>query len=101
MAYQVPVKQPLPVHNFNMPTHSAAYRKCLEAEGTVRVERDLVFIRCLGYLLIEAPFNEGRHQIARDISGCGDLEDMKQLGKMVVDHLIRLSESTFNVYMVP
>jgi hypothetical protein len=94
-----PAKQPLPVHNFKTPNHSAAYRKCLEAEDTVSAERDLVFIRCLGYL-IEAPFDEGRHQVARDILACGDLKDMKKLGKMVVYHLICLSETTFNVFMV-
>jgi hypothetical protein len=95
----VPAKQPLPLNPFhpgNLPDLHHAYNQCLTSESEAESEEEVMYARCLGYLLIEVPTSRGKHMIAEDITLCnGDAKGMGRLAKLYINHIIRLCKSAF------
>ncbi|CUA73147.1 hypothetical protein RSOLAG22IIIB_10587 [Rhizoctonia solani] len=56
----------------------SAYERVLSLES-----QDLVCIRILGYMLIHAPDESGRLNIAQDINDCATDQDVLELGKSI------------------
>ena len=95
-----PQRQPLlpnPYHQLDQVNYHEAYNRCLqsEAKAGATVNR-LMFARCLGYLILEAPTSAGRDMISDDILECkGNRDDMEALAQLYINHLLRLCELTF------
>ena len=93
-----PQRQPLlpnPYHQLDQVNYHEAYNHCLqcEAEAGTGVTR-LMFARCLGYLILEAPTSTGRDMISDEILECnGNRDDMEALARLYINHLLRLCES--------
>jgi hypothetical protein len=90
-----PHNQPLPPNTFHPDNATPlydAYRLCLENESRIeaRDTTNLAHARCLGYMLRELP-TDGRDVVAEEILQCVIRgSDMNELGKLYVEHLIRL-----------
>jgi hypothetical protein len=92
-----PRNQPLPPNPFHSENDVAlhdAYQCCFDNEmeltGAALAGPPLIYARCLGYLLLELP-DEGRRVVAHEILECRlQNSDVNMLGKLYVDHLIRL-----------
>ncbi|CAE6481682.1 unnamed protein product, partial [Rhizoctonia solani] len=56
----------------------SAYERVLPQE-----DQNPVHIRILGYMLIHAPDEDGRHKIAQDINACATDQDVLELGKSI------------------
>jgi hypothetical protein len=94
-----PRKQPLPPNPYDqltdMPSFNS-YRQCLlhemEASATNN-ELRLIYARCLGYLISEAPTANARDVIGHEITECkADPEKMDKLADLYINHLLRLCE---------
>jgi len=86
---------PNPYHQLDQVNYHEAYNHCLqsEAEAGATVTR-LMFARCLGYLILEAPTSAGRDMILDEILDCkGNRDDMEALAQLYIHHLLRLCES--------
>ena len=94
-----PQRQPLlpnPYHQLDQVNYHEAYKHCLqcEAEAGTTVTR-LMFARCLGYLILEAPTSAGRDMISDEILECKcNRDDMETLAQLYIHHLLRLCELT-------
>ena len=92
-----PQRRPLlpnPYHQLDQVNYHEAYNRCLqsEAEAGTTVTR-LMFARCLGYLILEAPTSAGRDMISDEILECkGNMDDMEALARLYINHLLRLCE---------
>jgi hypothetical protein len=94
-----PTNQPLPPNPFHPENDVAlhdAYQRCFdnEKEATLAGNTPLIYARCLGYLLLELP-DEGRRVLAHEILEyvTQNSDNLDILGKLYVDHLIRLCMS--------
>jgi hypothetical protein len=78
-----------------------AYNRCLDLEKRhVEVPRHgrldvLICARMLGYLLLEAPTEEGRMDFASEVvSCCNDgYKELQSLAELYKDHLLRVCKS--------
>ena len=92
-----PERRPLPVNYYPQDSNSAihdAYDHCLRREhGAGNDSQLLMYARCLGYLITEAPDDDAREYIASEILTCmGDGEKMNELARFYMNHLFRLCE---------
>jgi hypothetical protein len=94
-----PRKQPLPPNPYDqltdMPSFDS-YRQCLlhemEAIATNNKLR-LIYARCLGYLISEAPTTSCRNVIVHEITECkADPNELDELADLYINHLLRLCE---------
>lgn len=94
-----PEEQPLPGNPYdpNDTQIYEAYEQCLLSEAEANAENDwkgLMYARCLGYLISEAPDHNSRNVIVNEILGCeADSARMDALAKLYIDHVVRLCES--------
>ncbi|KAJ3515226.1 hypothetical protein NLJ89_g1890 [Agrocybe chaxingu] len=74
----------------------SAYDQCLQAEQAAGSDSKLlVYARCLGYLIREAPNDEARRRVSEEILLCeGAPEPMNLLAQFYIDHLFRLFRQT-------
>jgi len=92
-----PQQQPLlpnPYHQLDQVNYHEAYNHCLQskAEAGTTVTR-LMFARCIGYLILEAPTSAGRDIISDEILECkGNRDDMEALAQLYIHHLLCLCE---------
>ncbi|CAA7265206.1 unnamed protein product [Cyclocybe aegerita] len=87
--------QPLPPNPYIDVVQSAlynAYDQCLQAEWAAGSDlKLLMYARCLGYLIHEAPDDEARCHVSEEILLCErDPESMNLLAQFYIDHLFRL-----------
>jgi hypothetical protein len=90
--------QPLPPNPYSheqLDCHNA-YNVCLHLETAAPLPQgpqdrrsELVFARFLGYMIIEAPSDEGRATISREINSCGDDATCMVLAEFLINHLLR------------
>ena len=98
-----PEEQPLPGNPYDQNDSRIyeAYEQCLFSEAEANAENDrmgLMYARCLGYLISEAPDDNSRNVIADEILGCeADSVRMDGLAKLYIDHVVRLCESSLMV----
>ena len=96
-----PEEQPLPANSYDQNDSRIyeAYEQCLLSEAEANAENDqmgLMYARCLGYLISEAPDDNSRNVIANEILGC-EAVGMDGLAKLYIDHVVRLCESSLMV----
>ena len=90
-----PQKVPLPPNSFdqvqNAPSYDA-YKCCLEKEIEAGNNPNLLmYARCLGYLLLEAPTTDAQDFLAHEIIECATHRtDMDMLAEFYISHLFRL-----------
>lgn len=81
-----PRNQPLPPNPYSgviNPEWHNAYSCCLDAENGTSVQ--IIKARVLGYLIIEAPIQEGRIYVCHEILRCcGDSEKLRNLADLCV-----------------
>ena len=115
----VETNRPLPPNPFDKDLHSlfhAAYDQCLkhqeaaqlskqEATTTSKEEeyaKEVVYGRCLGYLLTETPHTDAKHIAADEIIGCdGCRENMNQPAETCINHIIRLCQRFAFTQLIP
>jgi hypothetical protein len=99
MMASFPEHRQLPVNHY--PQHSVhdAYDLCLQHEHEAGNDVQLLmYARCLGYLITEAPTDGARDYIATEILTCmGDGEKMNELARFHINHLFRLCEFFFDL----
>lgn len=100
MAFQADA--PLPQNPFDEMDDALfhdAYYQCLQSEAEAGTDKmGLVYARCLGYLILEAPDANGRRIIAREITECmANRELMVKLARFYINHLFRLCEFLVNI----
>ena len=94
-----PEEQPLPENPYDQNDSRIyeAYEQCLLSEAEANAENDqmaLMYARCLGYLISEAPDDNSRNVVANEILGCeADSVRMDALAKLYIYHVVRLCES--------
>ena len=93
-----PECQPLPPnpHPYVLnPDAHAAYAECLQSQVDAGDNPMLLmYARCLGFLIVEAPSEEARDYISREIRGChSDANEINKLAKFYIENLFRLCES--------
>jgi hypothetical protein len=98
--------QPLPLNPFHKDLDAsfhAAYDRCLRHEEATReaktkskeeqYAKEVVYGRCLGYLLTETPHTNGKRMVSEGIIKCnGQREKMNELAETYINHLIRLCQ---------
>ena len=63
----------------------AAYRYDPSPDGGKR----LIYIRILGYLILEGPSDQARTAVAHEVNACsGDEEELLAIGQLYFDHFI-------------
>ncbi|TEB29348.1 hypothetical protein FA13DRAFT_1815454 [Coprinellus micaceus] len=100
--------QPLPPNPFREDLDAsfhAAYEKCLRHEEAAQLSKrgamtktkeeqytkEIVYGRCLGYLLTETSHTNGKRMVSDDIIKCdGQREKMNELAETYINHLIHL-----------
>ncbi|KAF6750357.1 hypothetical protein DFP72DRAFT_1072372 [Ephemerocybe angulata] len=61
------------------------------SESSLQLEKALISIRILGYLLVYAPGNDPRYALAFDVRSCeGSHDKLLELGNWYFDHIARL-----------
>ena len=100
-SYRQPVAmpQPLPPNPYNTGQQAvlhAAYKRCVILQnshsevgqrGRLSV---LICARLLGYMILEAPTDEGRTEFVSEIVRCVDDMDLQKLAEVYKNHLLRL-----------
>ena len=102
-----PQRVPLPPNPFNQGRETSfyeAYECCLQDENRAGNDaRLLMYSRCLGYLILEAPSPEARHIIANEIIDCVDQQsDLDGLAEFYISHVFRLcmlSSTNFHPFL--
>ena len=94
-----PQVQPLPPNPYPQalnPEAHAAYDQCLQNQVDAGDDvKLLMYARCLGFLIIEAPSDEARDYLSSEITQCGgDVNKMNNLAKFYIENLFRLCELT-------
>ena len=102
--------RPLPPNPFDKDLHAlfrAAYDQCLKHEEVAQLSKqeattkskeeeyakEVVYGRCLGYLLTETLHTDAKRIVADEIIGCnGCREKMNQLAETYINHIIRLCQ---------
>jgi hypothetical protein len=73
-----------------------AYNRCLTLEAQADMHQSkpppLICARLLGYMLIHAPNNTGRHNVASDVGDCMDDAKLLELAQLYFFHFVRLCE---------
>jgi hypothetical protein len=92
-----PECQPLPENPFSVATDTPfhdAYEQCvLNEAGASTNAKLLMYARCLGYLILEAPDDNARNHISHEILRCnGDSDTMNSLAEFYIQRLFRLCE---------
>lgn len=78
-----------------------AYTQCLQIQpfNTDIIDKNLVYARILGYLILEAPADEGRDYICNEILTCKNnkskLHDFAELFMLTVNSICELVQSTY------
>lgn len=107
-----PLPRPNSFNTSNEPVLHVAYSRCLVLETNVLASpvavvpqtgrlSPLVCARLLGRLLLEAPTDDGRANVASEIMRCQDESNLQQLANLYKDHFIRCCKSKlplFNIY---
>ncbi|KAJ8593210.1 hypothetical protein M405DRAFT_931012 [Rhizopogon salebrosus TDB-379] len=88
---------PFPATLISHPTVNYAYNRCLTLEAQADMHQSkppsLLCARLLGYMLIHAPNNTGRHNVASDIGDCTDDAKLLELAQLYFCHFVRLFKS--------
>lgn len=101
---------PHEVPRFRDNTYVIAYNMCLRLEKSLQeaandgqnVEKELIYIRVLGFLLHHVPTDFGLKTIVYEISStAGDSILLLQVGKMYFDHYIKACTFTPLSFNVP
>ncbi|KAF5374168.1 hypothetical protein D9615_008901 [Tricholomella constricta] len=72
------------------PSELSAYRVCLAFEQQVTEQISVIHARILGYLILHAPTENGRHEVVKAIHSCNkDFEVLSELGQAFLDYFIR------------
>ena len=92
-----PQRQDLPPNPFDQATETRfhdAYHQCVQNQVDAGTdEKLLVYARCLGYLILEAPDFDARHLIVEEILECkANHDEMDSLAQLYINHLFRLCE---------
>lgn len=91
--------QPLPPNPYNTGQQAvlhAAYKRCVILQNShsevVQCGRLSVLIcaRLLGYMILEAPTDEGRTEFVSEIVRCVNDVDLQKLAEVYKNHLLRL-----------
>ncbi|KIM43725.1 hypothetical protein M413DRAFT_387497 [Hebeloma cylindrosporum] len=103
MAAHLQMNQPLPPNPYsavtNLEWHNA-YSCCLDFQNETTSVAQITRARVLGYLIIEAPIQEGRTYVCDEILRCnGNSDKLWELADLYITHLIRLCESTKLEYL--
>jgi len=90
-----PQNRQLPINHYPQDSNTTvhdAYDHCLQCEHEAGNDVQLLmYARCLGYLITEAPNDSARDYIAREILTCvGDGEKLNELARFYINHLFRL-----------
>jgi len=93
-----PQHQPLPSNPYPQDSNSeahAAYDECLKCQDEAGNDAKLlIYARCLGFLIIEAPDDVARDYISHEIMRCeGNGDQMNALAQFYITHLFRLCGS--------
>lgn len=93
-----PRHQPLPSNPYPQDLNSeahAAYNECLKCQDEAGNGAELlIYARCLGFLIIEAPDDAARDYISHEIMRCeGNSDRMNALAQFYITHLFRLCGS--------
>jgi hypothetical protein len=87
---------PFPATLISHPTVNYAYNRCLTLEAQADMHQSkppsLVCARLLGYMLIHAPNDAGRRNVAKDIGSCIDDAKLLELAQLYFCHFVRLCE---------
>ena len=94
-----PRDQPLPPNPYSQvlnPEIHVAYDQCLQSQVDAGDDvKLLMYARCLGFLIIEAPSDKARDYLSSEITQCGsDVNKMNILAKFYIENLFRLCEFT-------
>lgn len=90
---------PLPQNPYTAPNEwkwHDAYDACLKIEpaSTGDTEKDVVYARILGYLILEAPASAGRDYISEEILNCeGNTTKLLELAEFFVSSVMPICES--------
>jgi hypothetical protein len=88
---------PLPPNSYSDELAKEAYDLCLKLESdSPPGSQRLVFARFLGHMIREAPAPAGRDNISKEIVGCIGEDDLEQLAKLYILHLVRSCEPNCN-----
>lgn len=91
----------LPPRYHNSPSIFGAYPQILKLEKSEQAtynrnpsneqsKKRLVYIRLLGYIILEGPSDEARVTVALEVNACsGDEEKMLDIGQLYFNHFIR------------
>ena len=90
----------LPPRLHNSPSDFGAYPQILKLERELQAaynhnpsderEKKLMYIRILGYLILEGPSDGARSAVGLEVNACsGDEEKMFAIGQLYFDHYIR------------
>jgi hypothetical protein len=90
----IAMPQPLPSNPYNhdQPGWRDAYDVCLRLEGATSMPK-LVFVRFIGYMILEAPSNEARDAVSREINSYADDVALLDLAEFLTYNLLRFCTS--------
>ncbi|KAF5313466.1 hypothetical protein D9611_008612 [Ephemerocybe angulata] len=96
MISDIESKKPLPPNPYRVTDQvdlHGAYNECLnherEAMNSEGGDKEVINARCLGYLLLEAPCEEGRDSVAAQIIGCEGYQGRSNLAVGYIEHMFR------------
>jgi hypothetical protein len=92
-------RRPLPLNPYDANAQASwyhAYSICLQIEGSSTNADTTVNARLLGYLILEAPVDEGRHYLCAEILECSnDDAAFHKLATMYRNHFLRFCKLRF------
>ncbi|KIM37202.1 hypothetical protein M413DRAFT_31135 [Hebeloma cylindrosporum] len=105
MAAQLQKNQPLPPNPYsavtNLEWHNA-YSSCLNFQNETRSAIQIIRARVLGYLILEAPIQEGRTYVCSEIFRCnGNSDKLWKLADLYITHLIRFFKQSKSTTPAP
>jgi hypothetical protein len=94
-----PLPRPNPYDTSKQLIINTAYGICLDLEDrhnqvlkTTNLDV-LVCSRFLGFMIVEAPTEEGRTEFATEVIRCQGDDDLQKLGELYKDHFLRVCKS--------